>query len=252
MSYEIIIGGHHTKSYKDKENPEKKCEDYHLIKSNEDQQIYVFSVADGAGSSQFSDIGAKVVCEKICNLMYNNFDLFFDSDPFIAKRKIIHTLRTHLGIEARKKHTKIDEFASTLLFVAIKKNRIIAGHIGDGLIAYKKNNILEILSPPENGEFTNLTYFVTSKYYLHHLRLYKGGIDDIKAIYLLTDGIANIFYSRKQKEILKSFETISKALEGKNSQELGSTIKKILDNNISKRTNDDSTLVAAFLKETKI
>lgn len=249
MSYEFIIAGHHTKSYKDKENPKKKCEDFHFIKTNESEHFYAFSVADGAGSSQYADIGAKIVCEKVCELMYAKFNLIFDSDPLVAKRKIIHTLRTYLGIEARKKKSTIDEFASTLLFIAIKENRIIAGHIGDGFIAYKKKNILEVLSHPENGEFANLTYFVTSKYYLHHLRLYKGNLDDIEAIYLLTDGIANIFYSRKQKEILKSFENISKELEGKNLQELDTTIKKILDTNISKRTNDDSTLLAAFVRK---
>lgn len=242
-----IIAGYHTKSYADRENIKRKCQDYNEIYIRQDEQFYVFAAADGAGSAENSDIGARVSCERVCRIVHKNFDFFFDCDPFLVKKIIIQKLRASLRYEARKKRSTLDEFASTLLFVAIKHYKIIAGHIGDGMIVYCKNNQFEILSHPENGEFLNLTYFVTSKYYLHHLRLYKGEIENIKSFFLMTDGMANIFYSRKQKKIQKSFlESINK-LDANNEITLKESVCALLETDISKRTNDDCTLVAAYI-----
>ena len=62
----------------------------------------------------------------------------------------------------------------TLLFVSIKNNKYIAGHIGDGIIGIidEKGDAI-VLSEPENGEFANTTYFTTSENYKYHLRLYR-------------------------------------------------------------------------------
>jgi serine/threonine protein phosphatase PrpC len=244
---DTIIAGFHTKSYYDKENIKRKCQDYHAIQIKQEEQFCVFAVADGAGSAEHADIGARVVCKRICRIMHKDFDYFFDCDPLLVKKIIIQKLRRSLRFAAKEKQSLLDEFASTLLFVAIKQNKIIVGHIGDGMIVYCKNNRLEILSHPENGEFLNLTYFVTSKYYLHHLRLYKGDVENIRSIFLMTDGMANIFYSRKQKKILKSFFESINNLDANNEVALERSIRTLLETNISKRTNDDCTLVAAYI-----
>jgi serine/threonine protein phosphatase PrpC len=247
MKNSIIIGGYETKSLKYKNDENKKCQDRHFILSESNKEFFSFAVADGAGSSQYSDIGAKIVTETVCQLLINEFDSFYDydKDPLSVKRTIILALRSSLAKVAKEMKTDTNEFASTLLFVAIKDQRLIAGHIGDGIIAWIKNNHFDILSHPENGEFLNLTFFVTSKYYLHHLRLYKGTIEDIQSLFLMTDGVANIFYSRRQKIFLPEGEEILRGLDFSNSQSLNMSIARLLTENISKRTNDDSALVVA-------
>ena len=54
------------------------------------------------------------------------------------------------------------DLASTLLFVAIKDNKFIMAHIGDGIIGYLKQDELKIATHPMNGEFINTTVFTTS------------------------------------------------------------------------------------------
>ena len=148
-------------------------------------------LADGAGSASLSELGAELTCKSVLRTFHRDFEELFDMDPSLAKTKIIHSIRTRLGIKAKKFNQKKEELASTLLFVSIKNNKYIAGHIGDGIIGIidEKGDAI-VLSEPENGEFANTTYFTTSKNYKYHLRLYRGEIDNYNSFFLMSDGAA--------------------------------------------------------------
>lgn len=242
-NFNFQIGGFKSKSGFEKSNSERICQDDFFVYEDPKNHFKCISVADGAGSAAMSDVGAALVTRRICTIINRNFDIYFDLDPYLVKKYIIHALRTSLGKIARQKNTTIKALASTLLFVAIKNDKIIGGHIGDGLILYNKFNKIIILSEPENGEFSNQTYFVTSGYYQHHLRLYKGILKDISAFYLMTDGISNLIFNRITKTISNNFIESVESFRSNTTSSLNISIEKYLKEEVIKFSKDDSTLV---------
>ena len=117
--------------------------------------VKIVSLADGAGSKSKSEMGAEIVCEKICELLSTKFIdyllCFEDEKTNQAKHKknmmslskeIISFLMTVLKEKALEMNIAVEELSSTLLFFAIKDNHYIMGHIGDGVIAGLYNEIL--------------------------------------------------------------------------------------------------------------
>lgn len=237
-----VKGGCKLKSEINKQKLASPCQDSFYILQDIKNKFLCVAVADGAGSAILSDIGASLVTKNICKFLLRKFDVFFNSDPSIVKKSIIHSLRTALGKTAKKQNALISDFASTMLFVCIKHDKIIVAHLGDGIILYNKLNKITILSQPENGEFINQTYFVTSKYYMHHLRLYKGSTEDISGFYLMTDGISNLFCKRN-KPISDEFILTLNSLDNSSDQALTNAIENFMKLRVVKRTRDDSTLV---------
>ena len=47
-------------------------------------------------------------------------------------------------------NASLKDLSSTLLFVAVKGNKFLAGHIGDGLIGSFDESGSQVFSPPEN------------------------------------------------------------------------------------------------------
>lgn len=91
--------------------------------------------------------------------------------------------------------------ASTLLLVAIKDDKFIIAHIGDGVIGYLKNNEMKIASQPENGEFVNTTVFTTSKDAIMTMKLIKGFLGTIQGFVLMSDGPEARLYSKQENKL---------------------------------------------------
>ena len=102
---------------------------------------------------------------------------------------------------ARKYSSNIQEFASTLMFVAVKENKFIISHIGDGVIGYMENDELKIASEPDNGEFANTTVFTTSKQAILSMRLIKGELKNISGFILMSDGTSAALYNKHKKQL---------------------------------------------------
>ena len=201
-------------------------------------------LADGAGSAPLSELGAEVTCKSIIRLFYHDFNELFEMDSLLVKTKIIHSVRTRLGIKAKKHNKDKHEFASTLLFVSIKNNNFIAGHIGDGIIgAIDDKGTTIMLSEPENGEFANSTYFTTSDNYKCHLRLYRGDVDNFKSFFLMSDGAADCLYHKKAKVFAPAIQSFSRWIEKYDEE---SVSKALLENMIKmfpKHTADDCSFI---------
>ena len=68
---------------------------------------------------------------------------------------MIEVIEKRLEQTAKQQECDMIDLASTLLFVAIKDNKFIMAHIGDGIIGYLKQDELKIATHPMNGEFIN-------------------------------------------------------------------------------------------------
>ena len=80
-------------------------------------------------------------------------------------------------------------------------------HLGDGIIAIEKEDGTEKISLPQNGEFINTTYFVTSQEAEFIMTIAKGRTDSIKNFILMSDGTSASLFDRKNKKLSEAFRS---------------------------------------------
>jgi len=124
--------------------------------------VTALALADGAGSASQSELGARIAVSATLDLLTSSFDSVYPEVENRARETIIGTAVSQLVKAAEAAATPVSEFASTLIFVAVKHDLFIAGHVGDGIIACERDGQREVLSRPQRGEHVNETVFITS------------------------------------------------------------------------------------------
>lgn len=202
--------------------------------------FYGLSLADGAGSCKHSDIGAELITKKILQYIKMNFDNLFKDE------NIRLTLLNYIENELQKRTTdniSFKDLSSTLLFVAIKSNKFIIGHIGDGVIGMLDNeNNLKTISKPDNGEFSNSTFFTTSTKYKERLRILKGRLKSADGFILMSDGAEDSLYDKKKESLSDTNKIIINWLESNAEKEVEKALYNNLEQVISKQTSDDCSI----------
>ena len=162
----------------------------------------VIALADGAGSARWSHFGAEEAVKRITRLLAAHFDEFYEcQDAYAVSRRILGEIRKGLRRLAERRRCSIKDLASTLLAVAVKDNRFLMIHLGDGAIGYLKNGIVRTASRPTNGEYVNTTVFTTSSSAAQMMKLCKGTADEIDGFILMSDGTGDSLYNRNTKEV---------------------------------------------------
>lgn len=175
------------------------CQDCHKFVASKNKLVAV--VSDGAGSAKYGKIGAKIVCETLCDIL--NSSSFTD-----IKQKIIYAIevaRKKLVLHRFNKHKNengIIDFAATVVGVFYYKNKGIFFHIGDGAaIAFSEKQ--NIISQPENGVFSCETYFYTMEDWKDSLRF--TNFEKANSIMLMTDGVTNFAFKNDFEELETGF-----------------------------------------------
>ena len=226
--------------------------------------VKIVSLADGAGSKSKSEIGAEIVCEKICELLSTKFVnyllRFEDEKNDQAKHKknmaalgkeIISYLVSCLKEKAIKLNIPVEELSSTMLFFAIKDNYYIMGHLGDGVIAglYNENNAyrVKVVSEPENGERNNITFFVTDTDASAHLRLKAGRVDNLRGILLTSDGAGGVLFNGTQVD--DNVYNLFSYFQNRTHAEYAQIVSKYLREIISNYSTDDLSINILALED---
>ena len=231
----VIGQGHINKSI--------PCQDrtFKLVNKSSKGNFYGLSLADGAGSCKHSDIGAEYITKKILYFLNSKF-------LYISKKKnpnnyILNFIEKELNLLSYQKNILLKDLSSTLLFVVIKNNKFIIGHIGDGVIGVlDKNNKLKTLSKPMNGEFSNSTFFTTSTYYKYRLRVIKGSIKESVGFILMSDGTEESLYDKQKELLIDSNKTIIHWLDKNSEVKVEDGLYQNLKQVISKQTTDDCSI----------
>lgn len=238
------------------------CQDrtYYLEKNG----VKVVALADGAGSKAKSEIGAELVCKSVAKLLTENFVdylLYFEyekADESKHKKNmnklskiIISSLVEELKIKAKELNLPFEELSSTMLFVAMSNKYYIMGHIGDGVIAglFSENNTyrVKIMSYPENGERSNITFFVPDSNADEHLRLKAGSLEGLRGVMLTSDGAGGVLFSQNQVD--KAAYELFVNYNGVNNSDYENAIQDYLKNVISNYSNDDLSLNILYLED---
>jgi len=219
------------------------CQDrtFKLTKKDLSGEFYGVALADGAGSYAHSDIGAEMITKKILYFIKRKFKYIQKyNNPEVY---ILKYIKKELEKLSKEKNIDIKEFSSTLLFIAIQNNDIIIGHIGDGIIGVLDNNDnLKIVSYPENGEYSNSTFFTTSFKYKKRLRIIKAKIKNSKGFILMSDGSEESLYDKQNKILIDINKQIINWLEKYSENAVENALKQNLEQAISKKTHDDCSI----------
>ena len=201
----------------------------------------VMVVADGLGSLKYSNIGSKMVCEAVCegSKIWNNND----NKNIRNLIKLIHIL-WEMKISPYEKK----DCGTTCLFsiVISDSNRVIIGQIGDGLLAYIKDNQLSILKE-KNDDFLNITSS------MHNVKKFSEWTydevileDNSLTLLMCTDGISEDIVDNKEKEFIMELESV--LVNKKSMKQRNKKLKKILEAWKTPYSHDDKTIILYMKK----
>lgn len=172
---------------------ETECQD--KIKIVDESGVFVISLADPAA-------------EAAMPLLAERFDELYTSEDRFAIKEILGDITD-----------------GSLLFVAVKENRYLAGHLGGGLIA-RRNGSCSVLSKPEAEDHD-----------VSNLRIYNGDLTEPFGFMLMSEGACQSLYEDSTGNLSPACGTFFEWLKEYDEE----TVSEALADNINKY----------FLKNTK-
>lgn len=223
------------------------CQDYSCARSTKNKLVAI--VSDGAGSAKHSKIGAKIICETLCDLLINSDIKTIRSDVIKAISIARQKLLLHRYNQSKTSADFIN-FSATLVGVFYHNNKGVFFHIGDGAgIAFQNGEYSNfIISEPENGAFSCETYFYTMEDWKDCLRF--TNIENVNRILLMTDGVTGFAFSNDFYKIHRNFLIpIIEYLEKESRKTYAvDALRNTLNNRRAQRLNaDDKTILWAKL-----
>jgi hypothetical protein len=226
------------------------CQDFHIIRA--EGGWLVAAVSDGAGSALRSAEGAKAICEGVVSntlshLVQIRLALEVEIETVVRPwiEESIDNVRSTLSILERD----LSQFHATLIGVVAGRQGGVFFHIGDGAgcASTLADITSSVISPPENGEYANETYFFTDESWRKHLRLTPFG-PEFGVISLMSDGVTPFALAPGGTRLYPPFfEPVSRFLEIHSREEGERALAATLGRDaIRAITGDDKTFVWAL------
>ena len=215
------------------------CQD--SVASLQKNGVSVIALSDGCGSSPLSHYGSDITVKALCDLFANNFDLLYNGDDNAVRKAVVSTIVEQLksfiktntemisefkrnnpghyekfknnwpGFSQIEKIYPLTLFDATVQFVAIKDDKIIAGRLGDGIIADIHNGALRILSSEDKvGVESNATWYPSTVLIAsenpdinpwNKFEIFKGNKATEYGMFLIvSDGVADVILGEDEEE----------------------------------------------------
>ena len=231
------------------------CEDSSCTLSR--NGVSVVCVAEGAGGSRYTHAryGSQCAVDCIANLLCDHFDAFYFENRESLSRSLlvtaVHSSMADLLVEHQL--DGLERLSCTLLFVAVKGDLVLAGHIGDGLICRVSSHGVSPLTLPSNGENASSTYFITFPNAQEYLRFIRTTTDETHAFVLMTDGVEEMVYDSSSQLVRPVVARLAElASKGKEQaeEELAATIKEFVIG--AGQNTDDASVGILYLPDTDV
>jgi hypothetical protein len=214
-----------------------------------EETVLLLACADGAGSAEHAEIGARIACQSIVHEIREAFGGGVRlSDIDAGMMTSWHSRARELLIaEADLRPTRLREFACTLLTAIVGEQYALFSQIGDGAIVLQENDSYGAVFWPQSGEYLNTTNFLTDEEFESRLefRVHPKRVDELA---LLTDGLQMLALRYEEKSVHGPFfHSMFAALRATDD---ASTLQTPLHNfltssSVNRRTDDDKTLILA-------
>ncbi len=209
--------------------------------------VKVICIADGAGSAKFSEHGAQAVVNAGCNFAIDLLSAGHASTPSLDADLLHAYLVEELSKAAARLGCDIKDLASTFLCVAVTERFFVAVQIGDGVIGAERNMELEVVTLPDNGEFANVTTFVTSKDAASSMQVVSGEIEDYSGFILMSDGTADSLYNYESRALARACRALLRIVSDTPTYAVANPahkkeLKRIMDLQVREGTDDDCSI----------
>lgn len=214
-------------------------QDYVLTRRISDN-VSIAVLADGVGSKKYAGKTAEHIINSVEKYCIDNAsrDDFVD----ILKTEIFSYVNDSLFSLIQDIAVSSEDCGSTMLFVVVCEGKYVAGHIGDGIILYRNLSGFKVLSEPDNGKFINQTYFLPTKLYQEHFRLYDGEVDKEFCFIIASDGISGTLYNQVDNQVSRACEQMYQWCKMYSSEECNSILEDNLAKVFDKYTDDDKSI----------
>lgn len=232
--------------------------------------IYVMTLSDGAGSRELAHFGAEIITRIAAEVIvtkfkviiqqlerYNKSLIEIERDEQLVKEVILEAILTELNQYTKANQLgSIKELAGTLMFFASDhQNRFISGHIGDGIIIASfyslTSKYFTVISEPENGEESNITFFVTDDNAMDHFRLHYGTLKNLDGICMMSDGLGEVFYSDKTG-VQSDLEQFFQGFQEQQPSDYLKTVTQAFQNQLKNLSTDDLSINLLLLERTDL
>ncbi len=215
----------------------------------EDERILLAVCADGAGSAELSDVGAKKACDHFFELAYEALKA-----PGAMRRldraQLLgwyEQIREAIEEEAARREVPSRQLACTLLTAIVGEHRALFAQVGDGSIVYRDGEAYAAVFWPQVGEYANMTNFVTQEG-LARVFEFEELEERVDELALFTDGLQRIALDFSKKAPHQRFFTplFAPLRSAEDDSELNAPLIGFLGSpQVNSRTDDDKTLILA-------
>jgi hypothetical protein len=198
-------------------------------------------VCDGAGSAARSDQGAAEVARAVAAYLAAR-------GPEIAATPVWRGAILKAALAAveglvRDLGGEPGDYACTLLGVVVTADKVVTVHVGDGVIAWVNRGTPETLSGPDNGEYANVTVFVTTPGAERRTRLQVHGLPpQVGTIALMTDGAQASLYDKRRGVPSMVVEQLAAWLDEHDESAVSRQLAETIQKHLIPRTHDDCTV----------
>lgn len=237
-------------------NQKTVCQDRLLcrtIETENDGEVLIAVVADGAGSTSHGQIGAEVACETFVSqvtdfLHSGNARVNSLNEDF--GRLWIRFFQAKIKRIADDEKKEIRDFASTLIGAVGGENETVFFQVGDGGAVFSINGKTESYRfgiEPTESEYVNATEFLTDENAAGSLRfvLIKEKIEDL---ILFSDGIFAVAVDYQKNKPHEPFlmPMIAPLRNGNSANGLNEKLENFLASpKMNEKTDDDKTIILA-------
>lgn len=148
-------------------------------------------LADGAGNSPLASIGSKAVSKELCEYMVDEVYGFIEASEELVRYNVALVIDRILDELTVNFERSRDAFSSTIVGAVfdLRRNMFCTVHIGDGMILIDSHNRYVPLSYPKNGLSRNKTFLTTSDRIMEKMQIYRGRLEGINEMVLISDGV---------------------------------------------------------------
>jgi hypothetical protein len=211
--------------------------------------VLLLACADGAGSAEHGEQGAKFACEAIAQEIREalSHGLGVSDIDREAMATWHRRVREQLAAESAASSSRLREFACTLLVAVLGEQSAVFSQVGDGAIIIPDGDGYRTVFWPQSGEYLNTTNFLTDEEYHCHIDFHAqpAPVDEVA---LLTDGLQMLALRFVDKSVhspffLPLFQALRAAEPVAGLQAPLHTF--LTSRAVNGRTDDDKTLILA-------
>jgi hypothetical protein len=237
-AFRSVAGTSHSR-----QSPPRPCEDCSTIERLPDGGLAIL-VSDGMGSAAFGGEGAAIAIDASATFIRDH-----DGMDEAFARACLEAIVVALRAEAAKRSALPRAFACTFVAAIVRKGKTLLIHVGDGGIVFAdRGGRLTLPSPPQKGEYANMTPSMTGSPLSPLIRVF----DEVPAaIAVFSDGLENVGLQRQMRTWTplgsffdKLFRGVATAKE--RHEQINQDLERLLASaEINERTDDDKTLALA-------